>query len=530
MKVIEGTQQAKSLIFVPFGTGKQVNGYFSLQNMERENAFTDSDVRLLQTLAGSMGIAIENARLFNAEQQRATELAAISKVSQALVAETELEAMIQLIGGQMREIFQADIVYVALLDKQTNLIRFPYQVGETFDTLKLGEGLTSKIIQSGEPLLINKDIRERRAQLGTTLVGKESLSYLGVPIKSGKETIGVLSVQSTTTEGLFNEDDLRLLTTIAANAGAAINTAQLHAETQRRAREMATLAEIGNDIAASRDLEPVLERIAVHAQNILRVRDIAITLRELDSDIFRTVVALGKHTDEMKALIITPNKGIMGHILASGAAEFVNNPTGDPRMIHVPGTPVEEDEQEFLMGAPLSSRGQTIGGIMVWREYPDPVFTQADLDFLVSVARQTAIAIESARLYLETQRRAREMSALVEVGREISSSLEASTVLEGIARHAKDLLQGNLSALFLPEGDESTFRAIAAMGEEAEEVRNDTIKLGEGLLGDIARTKVGEIVNDTNADPRMVLIPGTEEAPDEHLIAVPLLANDELKG
>jgi signal transduction histidine kinase/CheY-like chemotaxis protein len=178
----------------------------------------------------------------------------------------------------------------------------------------------------------------------------------------------------------------------------------------------------------------------------------------------------------------------------------------------------------------LISRGQTIGMINVWRPWSEGFFNQSDLDFLISVARQTAIAIESARLYLETQRRAREMSALVEVGRDISASLQAETVLESIATHAKDLLNGNLSALFLPEQDGQIFRAIAAVGEEAEVLRNDIVIWGEGLLGYIARTKMGEIVNDTNSDDRTVLITGTEQAPDEHLLAVPLLANEELKG
>jgi len=530
LKTIEGTLQPKSLIYVPFGTGSQVNGYFSLQNMEQEHAFAESDVRLLQTLAGSMGIALENARLFNAEQQRVSELAAISTISQALVAETELDNMIQLIGSQTRDTFKADIAYLALLDTQTNLINFPYQYGEEFKALKLGEGLTSRVIQTGEPILINKDIHEEREKLGTALVGRESLSYLGVPIKSGRETIGVLSVQSVTEEDVFDNDDLHLLTTIAANAGSAIHTAQLHAETQRRAQEMATLAEIGNDIAASRELEPVLEKIATHARNIMRVRDIAVYLREPDSDIFRAQVALGKFAEEIKAATLSLGQGITGNIAMTGIAEFVNHPQHDPRRNHVPGTTPEEEEQEGLMSAPLISRGQTIGMLNAWRPWSEGLFTQADLDFLVSVARQTAIAIESARLYLETQRRAKEMSALVDVGRDISASLEAETVLESIATHAMDLLGGDLSALFLPEGDGSTFRAITAVGEEAENVRNDTINLGAGILGSIAQNKSGEIVNDVNNDPRAITITGTDINEDEHLLAVPLMANDELKG
>src|SRR5690606_24640339 len=112
--------------------GGEVIGGLNVQNFERDYAFSDADVRLLQTLASSLGVALENARLFDEERKRASELAAISTVSQALVAETDLEAMIQLIGSQTREIFEADIVYVALLDKQTNTIRFPYQHGENF--------------------------------------------------------------------------------------------------------------------------------------------------------------------------------------------------------------------------------------------------------------------------------------------------------------------------------------------------------------------------------------------------------------
>ena len=530
LSMVAGTAAPKSLLFVPFGIGSQVNGYFSLQNLERENAFSESDVRLLQTLAGSMGIALENARLFEAERQRAAELAVINTVSNALVSETDVDAMIQLIGKQMLETFRADIVYVALLDRQTNIIHFPYQHGEEFTSLQFGQGLTSRIIESGEPLLINRDIEKRRAELGTKPVGKEARSYLGVPIMAGGQGIGVISVQSTTEENAFDDDDLRLLNTIAANAGAAIRTAQLHAETQRRAQEMSTLAEIGSDIAATRELEPVLDRIATHALDIMLVRDIAITLREPDGEIFRTAVALGRYRDGMKALAVKPGRGIIGHVLESGAAEIVNYPDRDPRAVHIPGTPMKEEEPECLMAAPLVSRGQTIGGIIVWRDHHAGLFTQPELDFLVSVARQTAIAIESARLYLETRRRANEMSALAEVGREITSSLEPAVVLERIAERARELLAADTSAVYLMEPDQKSLRAITALGNLADAIKTDVIQLGEGVIGTLAQQGKSEFINDTSRDPRTVTIPGTEDILVERLMATPLLSGDRVTG
>ncbi len=142
-------------------------------------------------------MAIENARLFDETQrllketeQRAGELAAISTVSQALVAETELDSMIQLIGSQMRDIFQADIAYVALLDPQTGLIQFPYQVGEDLTPLHPGEGLTSKIIETGEPLLINQDVTERTREIGATSVGREGFPISACRSRPGRKRSG----------------------------------------------------------------------------------------------------------------------------------------------------------------------------------------------------------------------------------------------------------------------------------------------------------------------------------------------------
>src|SRR5579863_7918603 len=163
-------------------------------------------------------------------KQQAEELATVNQISQALVSQADLYDLIKLVGDQLRDLFKANIVYLALLDKKTKIISFPYQYGDSMKPLKLGEGLTSKIILTGEPLLINKDVHELASAMGIGRVGIPAASYLGVPIPVADEIIGVLSIQSTETENRFVEKDKRLLATIAANVGVAIRKARLFEE------------------------------------------------------------------------------------------------------------------------------------------------------------------------------------------------------------------------------------------------------------------------------------------------------------
>lgn len=234
---------SQSWLGVPIIISDQVMGLVALADA-RPRAFNENHLRLLQTLSSNVGVAIENARLFQAEQQRAAELAAVNTVSAALVSELDLTALIQLVGGQTRSIFNADIAYVALLDEASGMIKFPYTCGEELTPMVYGEGLTSRILQTNQPLLINQELDQRMLEIGATVIGKKSLSYLGVPISVSGKAVGVLSVQSTTKEGIFDQADVRLLSTIASTVGTALHNAQLYTEAQkaRAAAEQANQA------------------------------------------------------------------------------------------------------------------------------------------------------------------------------------------------------------------------------------------------------------------------------------------------
>ncbi|MGH2407938.1 MAG: GAF domain-containing protein [Candidatus Limnocylindrales bacterium] len=390
----------KSALYVPFNVGADTRGVISLQNLDREAAFSKNDLELLTTLVASLTVALENARLIDETRQRAAELAIVNSVGQALAGQLDLDGLISHLGDQLRETFSADLVYVALHDTETDMIEFAYYsergVHKAEPAIPFGEGLTSRILRSREPLLLNKE--EQFA--GYKSLGTPASSYLGVPIPAGDRAIGVISVQSLTERGRFGESDQRLLSTLAANVGVAIQNARLYREAQRQAGEATALAEVSTEISAMLDLGPVLERIVERARALLAADTSAVYLADDDGRIFRPFKALGSFAEAVLADTIELGIGVIGDLAARGEAEMVNDVAADSRTVDIPGTEGVDDDFR-LMAAPLLSRGKVIGMMAIWRPAKDAVFTPTDLAFLVRLAQQATIAIQNARLFEE---------------------------------------------------------------------------------------------------------------------------------
>ena len=114
-------------MYVPLLQGIELSGVIALENMDLENAFGEADLRLLTTLANSMSVALENARLFDETQrllketeQRAAELAIINSVQEGLASNLEMQAIYDLVGDKIREIFDAQVVKITTFDARTS--------------------------------------------------------------------------------------------------------------------------------------------------------------------------------------------------------------------------------------------------------------------------------------------------------------------------------------------------------------------------------------------------------------------------
>ena len=229
------------------------------------------------------------------------------------------------------------------------------------------------------------------------MFGTPVQSYLGVPILVGEEAIGVVAVEATNEEGRFAEADSRLLATIAAGVGAAIPNARLYSETRRRAPEMGALADVGRAVSASLDATVVLSEIAERARELLDGSTSALYLAEPGGNEFRATVAVGDFADEIKAQRGQARRGHPRQPDRGRRGEAINDITSDPRGVQVDGHGRGEDER--LIAAPLVSGDETIGLMAVWRFGQSAPFVQENLDFLVGLSQQAAVAIQNARLF-----------------------------------------------------------------------------------------------------------------------------------
>ena len=218
---------------VPLKAGGKSVGVIAVQSYTAAVRYSEADRDLLAFVAHHIGAALERVRALAETRQRTIELETVNRVVQALASQLDLDALVDLVGERMRETFQADIVYVALLDSRTSHAAFPYFVerGERIaqPAIASDQGLTGRILGSRRPLLLHS--AAEIAQAGEML-GTPCRSYLGVPIILGDQAIGVIAVQSIESEDRFDAADVRLLSTLAANVGVAIHNARLYAAAQ----------------------------------------------------------------------------------------------------------------------------------------------------------------------------------------------------------------------------------------------------------------------------------------------------------
>src|SRR5277367_3964513 len=204
---------ARSFCAVPIFLGGRPAGVMAVLSTERESQFQARDLEVMQTAAGQLGVAIENARLFTEEQRRARHLAFLNSISKMAISSEDAEQMMADIVREIQKNFHYDHIGIGIMDYATKDIEIKAEAGTTSHALgrriALGSGVLGKVARTGVSALV------QNAGLGQLAgVLPESRAVLCLPISYGESLLGVLNVESRD-ENAFAPQDVLILNTLA---------------------------------------------------------------------------------------------------------------------------------------------------------------------------------------------------------------------------------------------------------------------------------------------------------------------------
>ena len=201
-------------------------------NTDREYVFEQRDLEVMQTAAGQVSVAVENARLFAEEQRRSRQLAFLNNISKTAISSDDSEQMLADIVGDIQKNFSFDHIGIGILDYSTKEIEIKAEAGVTAQSLgkriALGAGILGRVARSGEAALVQTS---SEAQLQGVLPG--SRSVLCIPIAYGENFLGVLNVESHQ-EDAFTPADRLIMSTLADLLATALHNANVFQKLQQQ--------------------------------------------------------------------------------------------------------------------------------------------------------------------------------------------------------------------------------------------------------------------------------------------------------
>ena len=374
---------------------------------------------LSQTITAHTGDEVEElARQFNlmsAELQesyahleqrvadRTRELAALNAIASVVSRSLDLEQVLNDALDKTLEVTGIEAGGIYLLQEGGEDLTIaahrglsPQLVAE-IDHLKVGEGFSGRVVQTGEPL-VGKDISvdSRLTRLAVSESGFHSVAAF--PLISRSKVLGSMFL---ITRGYreFSPQDIELLTSISGQIGVAVENARLFGQAERRMRELEALYHADEELYRHLDLDEVLHTLVGVAVDVLRADKS--TLMVWDAQGSRLVVgaARGFSAETLARMSFAPGEGAVGRAAASGAPVIVEDADSDPRVAR---WIVEPEGIRSFMHVPIKIGGQVFGVFNV--NYAQPrAFGSEELRLFTALAQRAALVIENAQLYGRAQ-------------------------------------------------------------------------------------------------------------------------------
>jgi len=398
--------------------------------------------------------------------------------------------------------------------------------------LKVGEeGIIGHVVMTGQPR-ISHDVGKDGLYFQQPLL-PETRSEMAVPLKIMNRVIGAFDIQSKQMSA-FDGNDLISLQTMADQLAIAIENMRLVIESQRRSKELSGLYETALVTSSVLDTNTLLERLYEQVQQLISPDAFIVSLYNSKNETFSIAFAMesGKPIEEFINKIFTLSEGgLTGWLLEKRKPLLIGDIEVDPLPVDpLPIEPIRGDKTvRTWLGVPLISRSNLIGAISVQSFQPN-VFDISHQRFLESLAAQSAVAFENARLF-EGEHAAREQAeTLQEVVQVVGANLESEKVLELILDQLKRVITFD-TALVIILGEQSGPFLAAGIGyEDIDMIKSQAgiLLVDSKILIKMALDLQPIIIPDVREHPDWVWIPGAGHV--RSVLGVPVTIREEMIG
>jgi len=441
----------------PFLRTNQLIGFLGLGGQSQKLKYTRQEVDFVDELCRISALLIHHLLDKEQVQQQIQQMEIINRLAQGINVTLHFDDLLELIFTQTENILPLTDFWLSTYNSNGPLFSFAIVVEEgerRFEQenvlLDVNEYLEKVVLQKAKPLQTD-DYNQTARLHGIPPKYPYLQSWMCVPLLSGKDTLGTISIGYRSIGITYSRKQLQILQAIADQTAAALIKSRLLQTTQTQAQRMTALNDIGRSLTASLELEKILDIVQKQGQPLIPCDQwLALIFDETSGDF----------------LSPTPN-GLQKIQLDSRTFEAIQKSIQSGQTVIQRIEPTDENEHvRQLLINPLFIEKRLIGLLLLTRYSKTQPFIQDDQELITTLGNQVSIALANALKYAQTdqalQSRLNELATLQQIDRELNASLQIERTLEITIHHALRQSQAEAGVIGLIK--ENQFHIIHSIG------------------------------------------------------------------
>ncbi len=452
--------------------------------------------------------------------------------SQKLTSLVSQKEIAQLLSDVLRMTLLPDRVHIYVYDRENDqYVAMPGEDGRPTSDLRFSTfgPLAEYLTRERLPLYLdmtNLPASFREEEVRLALLG----ARLFIRLSGRERLLGWAALGPRLSGRPYTPQDVDFIETLCRQAALSLERLQIVADLERRVQEMHALTRISQGVNITLSLDDVLELIYAQTTQIIPAADLHITLYNPAGKYYYHAFCVENHDriPSKENIPLPPGTGLAQDVIRRGRPLITQDYF---RECQARGVLPAEQGAFAWMAVPLNAGAETIGALSVGSRDPLVTYTRGQLDILQSIADQTAGAIVKSRLLVETERRARQLSMLNEIARQLTSTLETEPLLNNVLENAVNILNCEAGSLFLvdEQTDELIFKM--AIGPVAADLVGKRLPPGSGIVGRVVQTRSPLIDNDVQHSLAHYAATDQETGfVTRSILAAPLLVKERVLG